>query len=109
MKTYKWDTITHNAACIVGTLGAGCWTTNSICMAAQFQTVEQMITKEPIKGWRENAKEITKKAQDICLNWDIRRARALLDIFPQLIAKKYKGILPSAGYDEKGDWILVFV
>lgn len=108
MSIYKWQGIVRNAECLVGTLGIGCWTTNSICMAAQLQFVEQLITKEPVKGWRENAKEITEKAQAICRNWDIRRAKTLLDIFPQLIAKKYRGQTPIASYDDKGNWVLVF-
>lgn len=108
MKTYKWQTITRNAECIVGTLASGCWTTNSICMAGQLQFIEQLITKEPVKTWGENCKEIAKKAQSICRNWDIRNAKTLLDIFPQLIAKKYRGQTPTASYDEKGNWILAF-
>lgn len=108
MKVIKWETIIKNAECIIGTLGAGCWTTNSISMAAQLQFVEQLITKELVKSWRENAKEITKKAQAICRNWDIRRAKALLDVFPQLIPKKYQGKIPMADYDAKGNWVLIF-
>ena len=108
MFVIKWQTIKRNAECFIGTLGAGCWGTNSISMAAQLQFIEQLMTDQPVKSWGENAKEITKKAQVICRNWDIRRAKALLDIFPQLIAKKYRGKTPIADYDEKGDWVLVF-
>lgn len=108
MKVIKWQTITRNAECLIGALGAGCWSTNSIAITALFQSVEQMITGESLKSWRENAKEITKKAQAICRNWDIRRAKALLDIFPQLISKKYHGKTPIADYDEKSNWVLVF-
>ncbi len=108
MKIYKWSRITNNAACIIGSLGKNYWTSNSISMAALLQTLEQIITNEPIKNWRDNVKNIVEKAQSICDNWDIRKAKVLLDIFPTLIAKKYRGETPIAGYDEKGNWILVF-
>ena len=108
MKVYKWNKLTNDAACIVGSLGAGCWTSNNIVLSALSQSIEQVITKQPVKSWRENTKDIVKKAQAVCDNWDIRQAKTLFDIFPQLIAKKYRGKTPTADYDDKDDWVIIF-
>ncbi len=108
MKTYKWDRIIHEAENSVSLLGAGCWTSNSIALSALFQSVEQVITGEQIRSWRDNCKDITAKARSICLNWDIRRAKALFSIFPDLIAEKYRNQTPTAEYDDKGNWVLIY-
>jgi hypothetical protein len=108
MKTYKWNRLKCNAVIHVKTLGTGCWTHDGFSIPALLQSIEQAIIEEPIKHWRENQKELVEKAINICKNWDIRRAKALFDIFPQLINKKYKGKTPIAEYDEKGDWVIIF-
>ncbi len=104
MKIYKWDSLTLKACqCLSSSFHIDKQGIYGILLA-----LEQRNTGQIIKPWRENALEIREKAWKIIENWDIRIATKLFEIFPSIIAKKYHSRSFTAGYDEKGDWIIVF-
>ncbi len=75
---------------------------------AQMLFVEQMITGQKPKGWRENYKWLRAQGWKIIENWDIRLAKQLFDLFPSCIPKKHRGETPTAEYNEGGNWIVFF-
>ena len=60
------------------------------------------------KNWREVEPELREKCYSIIANWDIRRAKTLIDLFPSMMPKQCLNVIPKAEYDEKGDWVLIF-
>lgn len=73
-----------------------------------MQQIEQVQTGQSVQPWKENAKLMQKMAWTIIENWDIRRAGALFEIFPDIIPKRYRGKDFAAEYNEKGNWIIIF-
>ena len=103
MKTYKWEQIKLNACRALSeqlTWDEGIW---GIIMG-----IEQQITGEKHKNWRENAKAMREKAWEAIENWDIRKAGKLIKLFPSIVSKKYHGQIPVCDMNEKGDWCLFF-
>lgn len=107
MKIYKWHLIREEAVYELARL-SGSWFADSAVYAGLFQSIEQQLTGQPRKSWRVNAKEILEKAQDIIDHWDIRLAAKLIELFPGIVAKKYRGKPFTCDYDEKGVWCLCF-
>lgn len=107
MKIYRWERIRNEAAYELARL-SGSWFAGSAVYAGLFQSIEQQMTGQPRKSWRENAKEILEKAQDIIDHWDIRLAAKLIELFPNIIAKKYRGQEFTCDMNERGDWCLCF-
>lgn len=100
MRIYKWDTLTDQAARQVGNIG--------LRDDAAIYGIMQQLEQERPKPWRENAKNMILRAQAICDNWDVRKAKKLIELFPTLVAKKYRGQTPVAEYDAAGNWVLIF-
>ena len=73
-----------------------------------LQRIEQQMTGQTIKAWRENGKELRQQAWELVEHWDVRCAAKLIEVFPGIIAKKYRGKTPMAEYDENCNWILTF-
>ena len=107
MRIYKWERLKDAAAYIIGSLH-GTFLPTGAGTYGLFQQIEQHMTGQPVKNWRDNAKEMIKKAQAICDNWDIRMAGKLLELFPDIIAKKYRGRSFTCDMDERGNWCLCF-
>ena len=60
------------------------------------------------KNWREVEPELREKCYSIIADWDIRRAKTLIDLFPHMMPKQCLNKIPVADMDEKGDWCLIF-
>ena len=75
---------------------------------ALLLSVEQQITKEKVKFWRENAQILIEKAWEVIENWDIRKAGKLIEAFPTIVDKSCRGRMPICDIDEKGNWCVCF-
>jgi len=107
MKIFRWELITEKAACAVAQKGKS-FNIGAPVFYGLLEQIEQCYTGQQVKSFWENAQEMSRKAQKICKKWDIRRAKALIDMFPYLIPKKYQGLTPIADMDENGDWVLIY-
>ena len=76
----------------------------SIAPYAILMSLEQ----EHPRRWRDNAEVLRDLFVGTVRNWDIRRAAVLIGLFPGIVPRRYVGVTPVAGMDDKGDWILVF-
>ncbi len=103
MKTYKWEQIKLNACrALSGQLNydQAIW--------GLLMGVEQQLTGEKRKSWRDNAKALREKAWLAIENWDIRKAGKLIKLFPSIVSKKYHGQTPVCDMDGRGNWCLCF-
>jgi hypothetical protein len=107
MKTFKWNKITEKAAIAVANKGKS-FNIGAPIYYGLLEQIEQHYTGQQVKSWWDNAQEMSRKAQEVCKRWDIRRAKALIDSFPHLIPEKYQGLTPIADMDENGDWVLIY-
>ena len=60
--------------------------------------------------WKKNGKELRDKVVSIIDNWDIRRAKALIDLFPAIVPKNCQGRVPRCYMEdnENSDWMVEF-
>lgn len=107
MKIYKWHLIREAAVYELAGM-SGSFFVDSVVYAGLFQSIEQQLSGQPRKSWRVNAKEILEKAQDIIDHWDIRLAAKLIELFPNIVAEKYRGKSFACDIDDKGVWCLCF-
>jgi len=103
----KWDRLKELASRSIVQRSHN-WLANSTCYYALIACIEQQITGEKRKNWRENTKDMTEKAIDIIQRWDVRKAGKLVQLFPEIVPKKYVNTIPVCDMDEKGDWCLLF-
>lgn len=103
MRIYKWELLKNEVAYVIGNLH-----NMSAPIFALLQSVEQQLTGQRIRNWRDNTKGMIEKAQVICDNWDIRQAGKLLELFPSIIAKEYRGRDFTCDMNKRGDWCLCF-
>jgi hypothetical protein len=103
LKTFKWEKVKQDAKNRLAQ-NLGSW---RIQAHGFIVTIEQQQTGQPLKNWRENAKDLLFEAQKIVDNWDIRRAGKLLEIFP-VLPGIYTGKPFTCEYDDKCNWVLVF-
>lgn len=61
-------------------------------------------------GWRKNAEILRDETIKIIENWDIRRAKALIDLFPGVVPKYCLNKVPSCymADNENMDWMVEF-
>ncbi len=105
MRIYKWEKLKNEAACVLSSFSKSL---NIGPLYGLLQSLEQQITREKIKNWRENTKEMVLKAQKMIDNWDIRCAGKLFEVFPSIISKKYHNKSFNCEYNERGQWIIIF-
>ena len=60
--------------------------------------------------WKRHAIELRNEAIRIIENWDIRRAKALIDLFPDIVPKCYVGKVPMCfmADNDNADWMIEF-
>ena|ERR1039457_6625761 len=60
--------------------------------------------------WRKNAIEMRKEVIRIIERWDVRRAKALIDLFPGIVPKRCWGRVPVCfiADTEKAHWMVGF-
>ena len=103
MKTYKWEQIKLNACRRLSDA-----INYDIALYGILMGIEQQLTGEKHKNWRENAKAMREKAWEAIENWDIRKAGKLIKLFPSIVSKKYHKQTPVCDMDDKGNWCLFF-
>lgn len=62
-------------------------------------------------GWRKNAEEIREKVIRIIERWDVRRVKALIELFPSIVPQKYaKASVQCYMEDnENADWVMELI
>lgn len=61
-------------------------------------------------GWRKQAEELRDAAIRIIEHWDVRRAKALVDLFPGIVPQRCVGKVPVCymADNEKAEWMVEF-
>lgn len=61
-------------------------------------------------GWRKQAEELRAEAIRIIEHWDIRRAKALIDLFPGIVPRNCLGKTPVCyiADNTKAEWLCEF-
>jgi len=98
--TVKWETLKRKVE-------EKAWYPNFIENAAPYALLMSLEQEHP-RRWRDNAEVLRDLFVRTVRNWDIRRAKALVGLFPDIVPRRYVGVTPVAEMDEKGYWILVF-
>lgn len=103
MRVYKWEQLKLEACrALSGQLNY------DQALWGLIMGVEQQMTGERRRSWRDNATALREKAWAAIENWDIRKAGKLITLFPSIVAKKYQGQIPVCDINDKGDWCLCF-
>jgi len=105
MKIMKWENVKLKCQQAMNTDYVGMFSSE---FSKSFWTTVIGVSLAEKKNWREVEPELREKCYSIISNWDIRRAKALIDLFPDMMPKQCLNKTPVAEYDEKGDWVLVF-
>lgn len=104
MQSFTWSNLTLKACrCL-----SGQFSLYNAGIYGECLMVEQLLTNQKVKSWRENATDLRKKAWNIIENWDIRCAGRLFEIFPSIIPKQYRGKPCTAEYNKRGNWVINF-
>ena len=74
----------------------GCYALQ-MCMGDEFKN-----------SWRTNLQKLADEVYERIMHWDIRQAAKLFEIFPGFRPRGAKWMCIDVGYNEKGDWILIF-
>ena len=98
--TVKWKTLKRKAE-------EKAWYPNFIENAAPYALLMSLEQEHP-RRWRDNAETLRNLFVRTIRNWDIRRAKALVDLFPDIVSRRDVGVPPVAEMAEKGEWIVVF-
>ena len=98
--TVKWETLKRK---VEDSAWHPCFM-ESIAPYAILMSLEQ----EHPRRWRDNAEVLRNLFVRTVRNWDIRRAKALVELFPDIVPRRYAGVTPVAEMDDRGEWILVF-
>ncbi len=101
---YKWRNLKLKAC---QELSTRCQGGIYVALAQQI-FIEQLQTGQKPENWRTNLKWLREQGWKIIKNWDIRCAKKLFEVFPNIIPKKYRGTMPMADYDINGNWIIIF-
>ncbi len=98
MRKILWDTVKKRAAA------------DFSCPFIAETTVERtapyalLMTLENHRPWRANMSALLEAGRRTIMQWDIRRAATLRELFPQCMP----GGEFSCGYDGRGRWVLLF-
>jgi hypothetical protein len=101
MKTYIWDSLKKKIA-------TEAYSSISIFNVRAMTAVlmnENLATRP---NWREDIQKLKDLVYERVMDWDIREAKKLIDLFPHNVTRFCKDKIPIAEYDENGRWILVF-
>lgn len=105
--TYKWETIKDKAIDFVA--GKSIW---DCCYKNQVALVslamEATIGKD--YNWKKSTEELRQQAITIINNWDIRMAKKLVDLFPEIIPERLrdKPITCYMADNDNADWMIEF-
>jgi len=103
MRVYKWENLKLKACQRLSE-----YSNNQIALYGLLQSLEQNLTGMDLKSWRNNSRDIREKAWNIIENWDIRKAKTLINLFPAIIAYKYRNETPICDYNDNGSWCLIY-
>jgi len=106
----RWDTLKEKAVlCAVGNETYFC--EKAAPWVIQEQVAEGRFGGRDHKdGWRMRSLEMRRKVAKVIENWDVRRAKALVDLFPGAVPKRCLGLVPRCyvADDGKGEWMVEF-
>lgn len=105
MKIIKWETLKLKCQQAMN-MDPSCMFIGEFSKA-YWSTVIGMSLSEK-KNWRVIEPELREKCYEVISNWDIRRAKALIDLFPDILPRMYRAIVPLADQDAQGNWVLTF-
>jgi hypothetical protein len=118
MKTMKWNTLKKKAIliavgyepCIYGKLAPYAILAGIADMSLGFRRPDKNSSPKLGFGWRKNAEELRNKAIKVIEHWDIRRAKALIDLFPDCVPKYCLGKVPECyvADNDKAEWMVCF-
>lgn len=100
----KWETLKEKA--ILMAVGY----VEHICVeAAPFALIAGI--GDGTFDWKTNSKKMREQVIKIIERWDIRRTKALIDLFPGIVPKRFLGRVPVCyiADNKNADWIVEFV
>ena len=98
----KWDKLKEKAIlAAVGNLEYTCE------MAAPLALIAGI--GDGTYDWKRNSREMREAVIRVIEKWDIRRAKALIDLFPGIVPKRCAGKVPECFMAEDGGWTLEYV
>jgi len=108
--TYKWDTMKEKAILIaVGNCEYFCEKAAPWAMVEAVQE-RKIGGKNHKSGWRMRSLEMRRKVIQIIERWDVRRVKALIDLFPGIVPQRFIGRAPVCfiADNENSDWMIEF-
>lgn len=105
MVRVKWDTLKEKAL---------------MCIGPKFQMgmPDSHVAAYALLGglgdgsfnWKKNYDELWERCKAIVERWDVRRAKALIDLFPGIVPKRFVGRVPRCYMADtpNADWIVEF-
>lgn len=99
----KWETLKEKAILVaVGNVEYVCMNAAPLALIAGVA--------DGTFDWKTNAGKMREAVIKVVERWDVRRAKALIDLFPGIVPRRFVGMVPVCYVEDtpSADWIVEF-